>query len=93
LKAAIRFSKTNTSRWAPHYDHVGIGLPVNGDAIYNGADDDGSGGQRHCSVIAEALAKARLRTKRSVLFVWHAGEEKGLWGSRYFTSYPTLAAR
>ncbi|MEP6820043.1 MAG: M20/M25/M40 family metallo-hydrolase [bacterium] len=72
-----------------HYDHVGIGLPVNGDAIYNGADDDGSGTTALLG-IAEALAKARIRPKRSVLFVWHAGEEKGLWGSRYFTSYPTL---
>ncbi|MGH9928783.1 MAG: M20/M25/M40 family metallo-hydrolase [Pyrinomonadaceae bacterium] len=72
-----------------HYDHVGLGPPVNGDAIYNGADDDGSGTTALLG-IAEALAKARLRPKRSVLFVWHAGEEKGLWGSRYFTSYPTL---
>lgn len=73
-----------------HYDHVGIGLPVNGDAIYNGADDDGSG-TTALLAIAEALTKAPKRPKRSVLFVWHAGEEKGLWGSRYFTDYPTIA--
>jgi hypothetical protein len=72
-----------------HYDHVGIGIPVNGDAIYNGADDDGSG-TTALLAIAEALAKASTRPKRSVLFVWHAGEEKGLWGSRYFTDYPTI---
>lgn len=72
-----------------HYDHVGIGVPVNGDAIYNGADDDGSG-TTALLAMAEALAKARMRPKRSVLFVWHAGEEKGLWGSRYFTNFPTL---
>ena len=72
-----------------HYDHVGIGIPVNGDAIYNGADDDGSG-TTALLAMAEALAKARVRPKRSVLFVWHAGEEKGLWGSRYFTNYPTV---
>ena len=72
-----------------HYDHVGMGLPVNGDAIYNGADDDGSG-TTALLAMAEALAKARVRPKRSVLFVWHTGEEKGLWGSRYFTNYPTL---
>jgi Zn-dependent M28 family amino/carboxypeptidase len=72
-----------------HYDHVGIGIPVNGDAIYNGADDDGSGTTALLG-IAEALSKASVRPKRSILFVWHAGEEKGLWGSRYFTSYPTL---
>lgn len=72
-----------------HYDHVGIMTPVNGDAIYNGADDDGSG-TTALLAIAEALAKATTRPKRSVLLVWHAGEEKGLWGSRYFTDYPTI---
>lgn len=72
-----------------HYDHIGIGIPVNGDAIYNGADDDGSGTTALLS-IAEALPKAPARPKRSVLFVWHAGEEKGLWGSRYFTDNPTI---
>ncbi|MDQ2975935.1 MAG: M28 family peptidase [Acidobacteriota bacterium] len=72
-----------------HYDHIGIGIPVNGDAINNGADDDGSG-TTALLAMAEALAKASMRPKRSVLFVWHAGEEKGLWGSRYFTSYPTI---
>ena len=72
-----------------HYDHVGVGIPVNGDAIYNGADDDGSG-TTALLAMAEALAKASVRPKRSVLFVWHAGEEKGLWGSRYFTDYPTI---
>ena len=73
-----------------HYDHVGTGTPLNGDAIYNGADDDGSGTTALLG-IAEALAKASTRPKRSVLFVWHAGEEKGLWGSRYFTENPTIA--
>jgi hypothetical protein len=72
-----------------HYDHIGIGVPLNGDAIYNGADDDGSG-TTALLAMAEALAKAPKRPKRSVLFVWHAGEEKGLWGSRYFTDYPTI---
>jgi len=71
-----------------HYDHVGVGTPVNGDAIYNGADDDGSG-----TVATLALAEAFSRgprPKRSILFIWHAGEEKGLWGSRYFTESPTV---
>jgi hypothetical protein len=72
-----------------HYDHVGIGIPVNGDAIYNGADDDGSGTTALLGM-AEALTRANVKPKRSVLFVWHAGEEKGLWGSRYFTDYPTI---
>jgi hypothetical protein len=72
-----------------HYDHVGIGVPVNGDAIYNGADDDGSG-TTAVLAIAEALAKTNPRPKRSILLVWHCGEEKGLWGSKYFTQYPTV---
>ena len=71
-----------------HYDHIGIGTPVNGDAIYNGADDDGSG---TVSVLAIAEAFARgPRPKRSILFIWHCGEEKLLWGSRYFTEHPTI---
>ncbi len=73
-----------------HYDHVGTGCPPNGDdRICNGADDDGSGTTAMLAM-AEALAKAPARPKRSVLFVWHCGEEKGLWGSRYFVEYPTV---
>jgi hypothetical protein len=73
-----------------HYDHLGVATrPINGDSIYNGADDDGSGTVSLISM-AEALSKAKRRPKRSTLFVWHCGEEKGLWGSQYFTSYPTV---
>jgi len=73
-----------------HYDHVGNGCPPSGtDTICNGADDDGSG-TTALLAMAEALSKAPARPKRSVLFVWHCGEEKGLWGSRYFTEYPTV---
>lgn len=73
-----------------HYDHIGISAqPVNGDAINNGADDDGSGTVSILSM-AEALAHAPQKPKRSVIFVWHCGEEKGLWGSQYFTLHPTV---
>ena len=73
-----------------HYDHVGSGCPrVGDDNICNGADDDGSGTTALLGM-AEALAKAPTRPKRSILFVWHTGEEKGLWGSRYFTEFPTV---
>jgi hypothetical protein len=71
-----------------HYDHVGVGTPVNGDAIYNGADDDGSG-TTAVLALAETFAKGP-RPKRSILFIWHCGEEKGLWGSEYFTQHPTV---
>ncbi len=72
-----------------HYDHVGVGQPdKNGDRIFNGADDDGSGTVSVLS-IAEALAHGP-RPKRSVLFVWHTGEEKGLWGSEWVTDHPVV---
>jgi hypothetical protein len=73
-----------------HYDHVGTRPDAQGeDKIWNGADDDGSGTVAVLA-IAEALAKAPQRPKRSVLLVWHAGEEKGLLGSAYFNKYPTV---
>jgi hypothetical protein len=83
-----------------HYDHVGTGpAGSNGrfpardgsknDIIYNGADDDGSGTVSVLSM-AEALSHSARRPKRSVLFIWHCGEEKDLWGSDYFTRYPTV---
>jgi Peptidase family M28 len=74
-----------------HYDHVGMETGK-GDTIFNGADDDGSGTVAVLA-IAEALARTTPRPRRSVLFVWHAGEERGLWGSRYFTRYPTVLLR
>jgi Zn-dependent M28 family amino/carboxypeptidase len=73
-----------------HYDHLGTNPNLKGDdKIYNGADDDGSGTAAVLSM-AEALAKSPKRPKRSVLLVWHCGEEKGLWGSEYFTKFPTV---
>jgi Zn-dependent M28 family amino/carboxypeptidase len=72
-----------------HYDHVGICAAGTADPICNGADDDGSGTTAMLAM-AEALARAKQRPKRSVLFVWHCGEEKGLWGSRYFAENPTI---
>jgi hypothetical protein len=59
------------------------------DRIWNGADDDGSG-----SVTILAVAKAFAlgpKPRRSLIFVWHSGEERGLFGSRYFADYPTVA--
>jgi Zn-dependent M28 family amino/carboxypeptidase len=64
-------------------------MPAGNDTLCNGADDDGSGTTALLGM-AEALSKSPTRPKRSVLFVWHCGEEKGLWGSRYFTEFPTV---
>lgn len=71
-----------------HYDHVGMGTPVNGDSVYNGADDDGSG-TAALLALAESFAEVP-RPNRSLLFIWHTGEEKGLWGSKFFTRFPTV---
>ena len=59
------------------------------DSIYNGADDDGSGSVGALE-IAEAFAKSSVKPRRSLIFVWHTGEEAGLLGSRYFTDNPTV---
>ncbi len=74
-----------------HYDHVGMSAApdATGDTIFNGADDDGSGTSALLA-IADALRQSSTRPRRSLLFVWHCGEEKGLWGSEYFTSHPTV---
>jgi Zn-dependent M28 family amino/carboxypeptidase len=63
--------------------------PLRKDSISNGADDDGSGSVSILE-IAEAFAKAPVKPKRSLLFIWQMGEEKGLWGSQYFTNHPTV---
>jgi len=81
-----------------HLDHVGyakgteakgrVNTPIEQDRIWNGADDDGSG-----SVGLMAIAKAFAtgpKPRRSVVFVWHAGEEAGLLGSRYMADYPVV---
>lgn len=63
--------------------------PPRADSINNGADDDGSGTVALLE-IAEAMARGEGRPARSVLFVWHAAEEMGMVGSKYFTSHPTV---
>jgi hypothetical protein len=63
--------------------------PVRLDSIQNGADDDGSGSMAVLE-IAEAVSKMAVKPKRSIIFVWHTGEEAGLLGSAYFTQHPTV---
>jgi len=71
-----------------HLDHLGIGQPVGGDSIYNGADDDASG----CVAVLEmahALA-AGPKPKRTVVFVMFGSEERGGFGARYWLDHPTV---
>ena len=71
-----------------HYDHLGIGEPVNGDSIYNGADDDASG-TTAVMEIARSIA-AGPPPKRTILFVATTGEEVGLLGTRWFIAHPPV---
>jgi len=64
--------------------------PARYDSISNGADDDGTGSVSILE-IAEKFAKGPAKPKRSLIFIWQMGEEKGLWGSQYFTNHPTVA--
>jgi Zn-dependent M28 family amino/carboxypeptidase len=75
-----------------HYDHLGIGTPVEGDSIYNGAVDNASG---TAAVIAaaEAFMTSGVRPDRSILFMAFGAEESGLLGSKAFAARPTLPLR
>lgn len=75
--------------FSAHLDHVGLGPPVDGDAIYNGAVDNALG----VAVMLEAarkLAAAPSAPRRSMLFVAVTGEEKGLLGAQWFAQHPTV---
>ena len=72
-----------------HLDHLGIGPPMNGDAIYNGAVDNASGVAAALEV-ARAFAALPSRPPRSILVLGVTGEEKGLQGSEYYTLHPTV---
>jgi hypothetical protein len=77
--------------FSAHYDHLGIVPPptARGDSIANGADDDGSGTVTLLA-LAGAWARRAARLDRSVLFIWHTGEEKGLLGSAYAAAHPRV---
>jgi hypothetical protein len=76
--------------YTAHLDHLGIGEPVAGDTIYNGALDNASGSAILLEA-ARALSTMEPRPRRSILFVLVTGEEAGLLGSDYFARYPTVA--
>jgi hypothetical protein len=75
--------------YTAHVDHLGIGKPINGDAIYNGAADDASG-VAALLVIAKAFKSKPQPPARSIMFLAVTGEEKGLLGSDYFAHFPTV---
>ncbi|MEO8563909.1 MAG: M28 family peptidase [bacterium] len=93
VAAIVRGSDPTLNRtlvaYGAHYDHIGVVPAVGGDSIANGADDDGSGSMALLA-IARVMQQAPVKPKRSMLFVWHVGEEKGLLGSSYFTDHPTV---
>ena len=76
--------------YSAHLDHLGIGEPVKGDSIYNGALDNASGSAILLEV-ARAFSRMKTRPRRSILFLSATGEEAGLLGSDYFAHYPTVS--
>jgi Zn-dependent M28 family amino/carboxypeptidase len=104
VKSQIRRSETSNvlGRWpgrgplaqeavmiGGHYDHFGISTPVDGDSIYNGAEDNASGTAAVLAA-AEAFVKSGVRTGRSIVFVGFTAEEAGLLGSQALVAKPTI---
>ena len=77
--------------FSAHYDHFGIGPPVNGDAIYHGAADNATGTAMLLEM-ARAIAAAGQRPRRSLIFASVTGEEQGLLGSAYLGMHPPIPA-
>ena len=73
--------------YSGHHDHEGVGRAIAGDSIWNGADDNGS-----VCVAMLAIGRAFVKhpAQRSVIFVWHGAEERGLIGSRWYAEHPTV---
>lgn len=88
LRGSDRASAKETILLSAHLDHLGVGREVNGDNIYNGADDDASGVTAVLG-LAEVLA-AGPKPKRTVLFVLFGSEEIGGWGARHFLEHPPV---
>lgn len=83
--------KSEVVIYSAHWDHLGIGTPVNGDAIYNGAVDNATG----CGILMEmarAWAAQAKKPRRSALFLAVTAEEGGLRGSEYYAAHPEIAA-
>src|SRR5579864_7101974 len=83
--------KSEVVIYSAHWDHLGIGTPVDGDSIYNGAVDNGTG----CGILIElahAWASQEKKPQRSALFLAVTAEEGGLRGSEYYATHPEIAA-
>jgi hypothetical protein len=84
--------KAQTVIYTAHWDHLGVGIPVKGDKIYNGAVDNATG----CAVVLD-LARAwhalPRKPKRSAIFLFVTAEESGLLGSKYYGEHPVVPAR
>ncbi|HVX67032.1 MAG TPA: M28 family peptidase [Bryobacteraceae bacterium] len=83
--------KSEAVVFSGHWDHLGIGSPVNGDAIYNGAVDNATG----CAMvleIARAWAALEQKPRRTALFLIPTAEESGLLGSEYYAAHPVFPA-
>jgi len=89
LEAGKQPTKEQLAAIRVNVDSIRVIRRPRADSISNGADDDGSGTVA-VAEIAEAFAKDKVQPKRSILFVWHMGEEIGLVGSDYFTKHPTV---
>jgi len=76
--------------YSAHWDHLGVGAPVNGDKIYNGALDNASGVGTVLE-IAKAFTQIQPQPKRSILFLMVTAEEQGLLGSEYYAKTPLYA--
>jgi len=72
-----------------HMDHVGVGRPIQGDSIFNGADDNSSG-TVSVMELARAFSSLRPRPRRSMVFLVVSAEEKGLWGSTRYAAGPSV---
>ena len=73
--------------FSAHQDHDGVRYPVNGDNIWNGADDNAT---TAVALLAIGRAMAAQPPRRSTLFIWHGAEERGLMGSRWYVKHPTV---
>ena len=73
--------------FSAHQDHDGVRYPVNGDDIWNGADDNAT---TAVALLAIGRAMSARPGRRSALFVWHGSEERGLMGSRWYVKHPTV---